>query len=204
MQPGIEIGRSVYYPEIRERLMTESFVESLDQVPSLAVFLFFAVAVFISLFVVGLPAVVFKTIAGASTDRTGLVGRSILWGAVVGTIMIAVQMAANYTAIGNPDWQGAIQSLGGLQWTAIGFVILAVMALALDYWKVLRPLQPRLPLIKVVVFLFFSNIWVVEGGWLLMTFNQMTLFPSCWDPAGKRTVNVILETRPEGCEDMND
>jgi hypothetical protein len=137
-------------------------------------------------------------------DRKGLVLRSVLWGAVVGLVAIAIQMAVNYHAVRTPDWRTTIAALGGWQWTAICFAVLVAMAIAVDYWVIIRPLKPRLTLLSAGCFLAFSNIWVLEGAWLLKSFNQLTLFQSCIDPASRELVDTFYQPPPAGCEPFSD
>jgi len=177
---------------------------NLERILDLA--LLFGVVVAISLVIVGIPAAALKAVAGTmgAPSRKGVVSRSILWGALVGVLAIAVQMTANFSIQRVPDWRAAVAAFGGWQWTMVGFVVLTAMAVAVDYGMVLRPLRPRLSLLSTACFLLFSNIWVMEGAWLLGSFNQMTLFPSCFDPATKRIVQTFSEPRPETCEELSD
>ncbi len=173
----------------------------------LSLLFLFGVVSAISLVIVGVPAALLKSLAAATLgapSRKGLVLRSIVWGAMVGIVMIAVQMTVQQSALRTPDLRSAITALGGEPWTEIGFAVLTVLAISVDYWMVVRRLQPRVTLLHTACFLLFSNLWVVEGAWLLGAFHQMTLFPDCYDPATKRIVETYSEPRPEGCEELSD
>jgi hypothetical protein len=195
-------------PGIGHRLVrgVPALVNDIVGLPEWALFgmIAFASAVMISLVVVGIPAAMCKRSAGRlfAANQTDVVPSSIRWGALVGIATILIHFAI---ALGSPTFpavRGAVQSLGGWLWTAIGFSLLAAMAVAVDYWKVVRPAATLIPPSKAIGFLVLSNIWVLEGAILLAVFNANLWFPSCFDEATNRMVSTFYHERPETCVNL--
>jgi hypothetical protein len=147
----------------------------------------------ISLFVVGIPAALMKRLAGFLFARQNnpIVGRSIRWGILVGIATISLQVAVTWIP-------GLRNSGAGWLLTGSGFALLTSLALAVDYWMVVRPMQPRLSPQRTVGFLVLSNVWVLEGAVLLLMFNASWVFPDCYGTDGQR-VDTFSQPRPADC-----
>ena len=120
-------------------------------------------AIVLSLCVVGIPAVGLKLLAALffAPHHSGIAEHSIGWGAKVGTayilfhilsIVVLIVFAAVIPLAGDVVW-----ALGVHGWSVVGFVVLAVTAVVVDYRMVLRPLDPRIGVARTVGFLAFSN-----------------------------------------------
>jgi hypothetical protein len=162
-------------------------------------------AILISLVVIGIPAAFLKLFAGSIfASGRGIIGRSIGWGILAGIGIILLHFAAVIVLrAAPPATQDSVLSLGGWTLTAIGAGLLALAAVSLDYWKAVRPAVPRISIGRTIAFLFVSNIWILGGAYLMIQFNALMLFPSCFDPTTNRIVNPFSEPRPQDCRELS-
>jgi hypothetical protein len=160
----------------------------------------------IALVVVGVPAALLKVIAGAVfAARQGVIGRSIGWGMGVGIAVIILHfMALDILRDLAPPTRELVLSLGGWTLTLIEAGFLALAAISLDYWMAVRPTALRLATFRMIGYLVVSNVWILGGGFLILQFNAMSLYPSCIDPVTEKIVDTFYEPRPDGCEDLSD
>ena len=152
-----------------------------------------AITIVFSLLVIGLPAASLKVAAGYTFACRSAIGRSIGWGIMVGVVIVALNFAAL------PFVRDIAHSVGGLVFTAIGIGLLVATAIAVDYWLALRPTNSRLTFGRAIGFLAVSNVWVLGGSFLIVNFNALMLFPSCWDTATQQMVGTIYHPAPLTC-----
>jgi hypothetical protein len=151
------------------------------------------VSALISLFAVGIPAALLKKLAGFlfAREHAAIVGRSVRWGILVGILIISAEIAVM--------WVPGLRDSGtGWLLTGLGLALLTALALIVDYWKVVRPIRPRLSPMRASGFLMLSNVWVLEGAFLLLVFNATWIFPDCYDQIGQR-VDTFSQPRPADC-----
>jgi hypothetical protein len=164
------------------------------------------IAILISLIVIGIPAAFLKLFAGSIfVSGRGIIGRSIGWGVLAGIAIILLHFAAVIALRALPSAsRDFVLSLGGWTLTAIGAVLLALAAVGLDYWKAVRPVVPRISIGRTIGFLAVSNLWILGGTYLMIQFNILMLFPSCFDPTTHQIVNPFSKPRPQACQELSD
>jgi hypothetical protein len=160
----------------------------------------------LSLVLIGLPAAFLKTLAGFffASGQNGVVRASLGWGALVGVVTLFLHLAILPGLLNVLIGRHFMQSIAGWIWTAIGLAVLAFIAIALDYWKVVRPLRSKMTCGGIIGFLALSNAWVLGGAILLGLFYSTFLFAPCVDPATDQLADSFSAPRPENCQELSD